>query len=360
MAPNDWNVPRAATRDESGKENSRAGLGIKRVSSVTSPGASIQLNQRGFHPRDDYNPAQPKPAPTMRPILFTVPYFDFPITTFGLMVVLGFMAGSHMFAKILLRYTSEPEKWAPRVDAVPMWILAGVIIGARLMYIAVEVGQGSAVGQRFVEDPIRILYVHEGGLVMYGGAFGAILGGLWGTKKHGLPFLQCLDIGLLCGFLGLAIGRVGCLLVGDDYGSIVPEHLRHLPFPITLQIPEVLPEGSLFGKENAGQVLWATQPWMSINGLLLFGLGRWLLKRRRYVGQLSLQLLTLYAVARYSIEIFRGDSIRGLWFNNTISTSQLISCVVFVVSVGLLVKLRGRHDDAAQPFDGSQPQSAQT
>jgi prolipoprotein diacylglyceryltransferase len=67
------------------------------------------------------------------------------------------------------------------------------------------------------------------------------------------------------------------------------------------------------------------------------------------VGQLSLQLLSLYAVSRYSIEIFRGDSIRGLWFDGSISTSQLISCVVFVTCIGLLLRNRGRTDTGAQP-----------
>ena len=60
------------------------------------------------------------PLPTMHPILFKVPFFDFPITTFGLMVVLGFIAASHVFVKINLRYTSDPREWHPRLDAVPI------------------------------------------------------------------------------------------------------------------------------------------------------------------------------------------------------------------------------------------------
>jgi len=289
----------------------------------------------------------------MHPILFTVPFTDFPITTFGLMVVLGFMAASQVFVKINLRYLGDEQEWRPRLEALPMWLLAGVILGARLMYVIVEMGQGTAVGQRFIDNPMRILYIHEGGLVMYGGAFGAMIAGWLGTRRHKLPFIQCLDIGLLCGFLGLAIGRIGCLLVGDDFGSVVPAHLAHLPFPITLQIPEVLPVGSLFGEENAGKILWATQPWMSVNGLLLFGVGHWLLRRRRYVGQLSLQLLSLYSISRYTIESFRGDSIRGLWFKGSISTSQLISCVLFTVCVGLLIWHRCRAQEHPRSPDMS-------
>ena len=135
----------------------------------------------------------------------------------------------------------------------------------------------------------------------------------------------------------------------DDFGSIVPERFAGLPFPITITVPDPLPTGSLFGDGNRGQVLWATQPWMTLNGVLLFFVGLKLLKRRRYLGQVSLQLLSLYSVGRFVIEMFRGDSIRGLWFNGSISTSQLISVVLLVVCLGLLIYLRGRSDPEAQP-----------
>jgi hypothetical protein len=53
----------------------------------------------------------------------------------------------------------------------------------------------------------------------------------------------------------------------------VPAEYATLPFPVVLHVPNPLPEHSLFGAENAGQVLWATQVWMSLNGFLLALLG---------------------------------------------------------------------------------------
>ena len=281
----------------------------------------------------------------MHPIIFEIG--PFPLRSFGLMVVFGFLLGSHWLTRLGLRGAADIEDTRRRFDAIPMWVLGGVIGGARLMYVAVEVLRQGPVGKGFVEDPLSALFVWEGGLVMYGGAFGGILGGWWAARKHGLHAANVLDLGTAAAFLGLAVGRIGCLLVGDDFGSVVPEHLRGLPFPITLNIPTDLKEGSLFGESNAGQVLWATQIWMSANALCIAGLGYLLLKRRRYRGQVALRLLCVYSVMRFLIEIFRGDEIRGVWFGG-VSTSQLISIATGLVCLGLLWRNRGLAEEDAR------------
>src|SRR6185295_9639935 len=102
--------------------------------------------------------------------------------------------------------------------------------------------RGYGVGREFLSNPLKIFAVWEGGLVMYGGMFGAITFGMWAAKREKLRPLNALDIGMVAGFVGLAIGRVGCLLVGDDYGRVVPAKYAHLPFPITLRVPSPLPE----------------------------------------------------------------------------------------------------------------------
>lgn len=295
----------------------------------------------------------------MYPILFEIG--PFPLRSFGLMVVLGFLLGSWWFTRLGLRGAQANEKPAElraRLDAVPMWVLGGVIGGARLMYVVVEMLRQGPVGQGFLEDPLSILFVWQGGLVMYGGAFGGLLGGWWGARRHGLDTAQVFDIGTAAAFLGLAVGRIGCLLVGDDFGSIVPEGLKHLPFPITITVPEELREGSLFGDTNKGQVLWATQIWMSVDAALIALLGYRLLLKRRYRGQVALRLLAVYAVMRFLIEIYRGDEIRGVWFGGALSTSQLISVLTLVACLALLWRNRAlRQEDAplGSAGTGSQP-----
>ena len=284
----------------------------------------------------------------MHPIIFEIPGLGFPIRSFGVMVVLGFLAGSSLLTRMGLRASEDPERDRQGLDAIPMWGLIGVMAGARLMYVVVEVLQGTPNGQTFLEDPILIFAIWKGGLVMYGGAFGALLAAWWGSRKHNLRTLHVLDLGVVAAFLGLSIGRIGCILVGDDYGSLVPERWQHLPFPITLTVPEELSQGSLFGASNVGQVLWCTQMWMSANALMLSGIGYVLLRRRRYYGQVGLWLMLLYGATRFCIEIFRGDSERGLWWGDSVSTSQLVSILVALVCVVLLVRCRKRRDPGAQ------------
>jgi phosphatidylglycerol:prolipoprotein diacylglycerol transferase len=58
----------------------------------------------------------------------------------------------------------------------------------------------------------------------------------------------------------------------------------------------------------------------------------WLFKRQKYTGQIFFHGLTLYAVLRFVIEIYRGDDYRGYVFNGALSYSQLVSIVILAFS----------------------------
>ena len=283
----------------------------------------------------------------MHPILFKIPGLDFPVRSFGVMLAIGFLVGSWLLTRLAARHGDDPKGDPERYSQLTVWILVGVVLGARALYIVVEMGQGTPVGHEFRAQPWKMLAVWEGGLVMYGGLIGACTLGMWAARKSRLRVLHALDLGLVAGFVGLAIGRVGCFLVGDDYGKVVPQAWQHLPWPITLRVPDPLPEGCLFGEEHAGKLLWATENWMSAKALLIAFVGWQLLKRRRYAGQVSLVCLLMYAVLRGGIEFFRGDTVRGLWFGGAISTSQVISIAAGLLCVVLLFRNRGRRDEVA-------------
>ena len=284
----------------------------------------------------------------MHPYLFSIPlpFSDSPfqVRTFGALVAIGFLVGAHLLQRLVKRYGDDPEKDAERFSSILMWILFGVFGGARLMYVVVEILRGSTTGQGYIDNPMSVIYFWEGGLVMYGGLAGGISAGIWRAKKLGVRWLHGLDLAMVATFFAQSIGRVGCLMVGDDFGSIVPERFEHLPFPITVRVPSPLPPGSLFGANNEGHVLWATQPWMSINALLLGFIAWRILKKRRYTGQVTYWVLLLYSITRFTIEIFRGDEIRGVWFGGAISTSQLISILAGLFAATMLVKSRGKQD----------------
>jgi phosphatidylglycerol---prolipoprotein diacylglyceryl transferase len=282
----------------------------------------------------------------MHPILFEVPGVGFPVRMFGVMLGLGFLAGAWLFSVLVARFSKTPERDVEAYGALPTWILFGIILGARMLYVIVEIARGSPVGREFVSEPWTMIAVWQGGLVMYGGFIGAVVGGVWCAKRQHLRPLHAMDLGMVAGFVGQAIGRVGCLLVGDDYGSRVPQKWSWLPFPITLRVPDPLPPESLFGAENAGQLLWATQPMMSFKALIVAAVSYWVLKRRRYEGQAAWAGVTTYALLRFVVEFFRGDEVRGVWFGGALSTSQLISLVAGSASLAMLLKNRSRRDFA--------------
>ena len=322
----------------------------------------------------------------MHPVLFEIPGLNFPVRTFGVLVAAGFLLAVWLWGKFLARYGRDPVNDPVRGSAVGAWILVGVLGGARLMYVAVEGArylsadktpgierylaadrrtgrdqvaaelrstapaelehaQRLSVGYDLLHDPIQILFLWRGGLVMYGGFLGAVLLGTWAARRHGLDPWNGLDTGLVCGFIGQAVGRWGCFFVGDDYGKVVPEAYRHLPFPITLTVPSLqwlqANRESLFEHELAGQVLWATQIWMSAKALIVALVAWWVLRHRRWVGQPTAVVMITYALLRFAIEFFRGDEVRGLWFGGALSTSQLVSIPVALLGVYFLVRRVG-------------------
>ena len=173
----------------------------------------------------------------MHPILFEIPGINFPLRTFGALLGLGFLVGAWLFSVLIARFSKSPARDVEAYSALPTWILFGIILGARLLYVIVEIARGSPVGKEFLSEPWRVIAVWQGGLVMYGGFLGAIVGGVWCAKRNNLRPLHAMDVGIVAGFIGQAIGRWGCLMVGDDYGSRVPRSGVGCPSPSRCACP---------------------------------------------------------------------------------------------------------------------------
>jgi prolipoprotein diacylglyceryltransferase len=324
----------------------------------------------------------------MHPVLFRIPGVDWPVRTFGALVAGGILFGLWVWGKLLARYGEDPKEDPQRASQAAIWLVVGILVGARLFYVCVEAtrylaadttpamreymkGDARAaeklspkeltdahtvqVGYDFLHDPFQVLLIWQGGLVMYGGMIGGILLGILGARKYGLNPWNALDTALVSGFLGLAIGRWGCLMVGDDYGSLVPEGFVASARPIvlsnggeigalTIRVPSadwlLANKDSLFPQDLAGKVLWATQPWMSLNAILIALAGLLWLKLRKHYGVPAALMLLQYAVCRFTIERFRGDPVRGVWFGGQLSTSQIVSLVMFALGLWLLVRRR--------------------
>jgi phosphatidylglycerol:prolipoprotein diacylglycerol transferase len=149
------------------------------------------------------------------------------------------------------------------------------------------------------------------------------------------------------GGLGLAFGRTGCLLAGCCHGRPVE---APLPSWLLNVVPLKWPEwfSLTFPSEAEGlgslldQPLVPTQPLSGLYSLAIFlFIALWLVPRKRYHGQVVVWFLMMYAVARATIELFRGDA-RGMYFGEALSTSQIVSVPVFLAGLAILLWARSR------------------
>lgn len=138
------------------------------------------------------------------------------IRWYGLMFAIGFLIGYNIEAKIF-RHEGAPESW---LGTLLIWTVAGTIVGARLGHVFFYEWD------LYSQDPVRILYIWEGGLASHGGALGVIIGVLcfsWITAKRN-PIWTFDRLVIPVALVGGLI-RIGNLMNHEIYG-----HATDLPW----------------------------------------------------------------------------------------------------------------------------------
>jgi phosphatidylglycerol:prolipoprotein diacylglycerol transferase len=152
----------------------------------------------------------------MLPILASVgwPVLDrirfgsvFALSPHGLFIAIGFMTGAWLLGKVGPRRGVSVEE----VNAIAFWSLIGAIIGARLFYVIAHYSEFSSFAD--------MLKVWNGGISLLGGIAGATLVNVPRVRRHGYTFFQVADAIAPCLALGIAIGRIGDLIIGDHLGK---------------------------------------------------------------------------------------------------------------------------------------------
>ena len=211
-------------------------------------------------------------------------------------------AGKYIAPKIGL---TKDEGFQKAFD-LAIWVIICSIIGARGFYVWENHDQFA----NWVDG----FKIWEGGLVYYGGLFGAVLAGYFWFLHEKWPFSYCFDLVAPYIPLGQAIGRVGCFLNGCCYG-IVDAHYG-MVFP---------------GGEDQLPHL-PTQLWELVGDLFLFFFFLWIRKWTIRYTWLSLSLYgLLYGILRFVIEFWRRswDKHYLVIFN---SASQAVSGILIAVS----------------------------
>ncbi len=250
----------------------------------------------------------------MHPILFKIG----PITiyTYGVLIATAFFLGLALAARQASVEGEDPQK----IMDLSFYILISAIVGSRLLYIVVEY-------KEYISNPLRIFKVWEGGLVFYGGFIMAMAVVIIYVRRHEMNLWKVGDILAPSVAIGQGVGRLGCFFAGCCYGRETD-----VPWAVIFKDPNTLAPMDVH--------LHPTQLYDSANGFIIFTALIILRKFKKFDGQLFWTYTLLYAVGRFIVEIFRGDE-RGFVIESFLSTSQFIAIPLFIVSLAMLIKLKG-------------------
>lgn len=210
---------------------------------------------------------------------FTVELFylgPVPIRIWGLLVAAGILIGLFVSVWAAKKRGLDSE----RLIDMAFWVVLSSLVGGRLVHILLHL-------QRYIDDPVAIFKIWQGGMTVTGGFIGAALAAWLYLRAKKLSFLEYGDAAIFGLPVGLWIGRLGCFFVYDHPGTVTSFFLgQHYA------------DGLI--RHNHGLYL-------SINGLLLAVAFFILLKQKlnRPNGFYIAFFLVWYGVVRFILDFFR-------------------------------------------------------
>ena len=218
----------------------------------------------------------------MYPILYKIGPIN--IYVYGLFLALGFMVA------ILVAAQEARRLGLPvgRFYDLCFLIVLSALIGSRLLYVIVE-------HEKFIQEPLKIFYLWEGGLVFHGGLLAAVAVAFWYLRRHNMPWRPAFDALGLGLPLGQALGRLGCFMAGCCFGRPTD-----LPWAVRFTHPDTLCP--------IRESIHPAQLYESLLAFGVFGVLFWLRKRKRFDGQVILTYFVLAGLVRFLVEFFRAPT----------------------------------------------------
>jgi len=245
----------------------------------------------------------------MKPILFSI--YNFSFSSYFIIVFLAAFSSALLFLYLSKKYNYN------LILAVDILIIIMFtwFIGSRAMHIIFEMPF------HYINKPIEILYFHKGGFVVYGAFIVSAFFIYLYLKHKKQSYFKFIDIFSPALFLGMSIGRLGCLMQGCCYGK-----------------ESSISWGIIISSLN-NSLRHPTQIYMSLYNFIIFLISLYLLKKKNiFIGFTGLVSIILYTIFRFIVEYYRADYRGNFIF---LSISQYISIIIFTISLSLLfIKLK--------------------
>ena len=228
------------------------------------------------------------------------------------MAALGLIFGLLLIVKLGREQGLDPDKlWNLGIIA----ILSG-ILGAKILMILVDFGYYSSHPRE-----LFALSTLQAGGVWSGGFLLALVMCIWYMRVNSMPVLRTCDVFAPGLALGHAFGRVGCFAAGCCYGRETT-----LPWGVTFSNPLA----HSISDTPLHVPLHPTQLYEMVLELCNCLFLVWLIRRKKFEGEIIGTYMIIYGIGRYFIEFFRGDEGRGSFIGWMSGTQAIaLSLVIF-------------------------------
>ncbi len=191
-------------------------------------------------------------------------------------------------------------------------LLISGVLGSRLLYVLLNLGD-------YLQRPLSILNLREGGLSLHGGLILGFLAAFWFCRKKNIAFWALMDAISPSFILGMAIGRMGCFLNGCCFGKVTS-----------------LPWGVVYSSAHIPLVRHPSQVYEMLLDLAVFFLLLYWQGKKKFDGEVLFLTLMMYSAVRFTVEFFR----EGLFFFWGLSLAQFGSILIIVLCLVLIAHYR--------------------
>lgn len=251
---------------------------------------------------------------TIDPIIFNIGHFA--LRWYSLILLAAIWTGIWLTAREAKRKGFQKED----IYDAAVWIVIGGLIGARLFHVL------DHWSHEYAANPIRALYIWEGGLAIWGALIGGLIAGALIAWRRGWRFSKLLDAAAPGLVLAQAIGRIACVITGDAMGKPT-----NGPFGFAYTSPNAM-------VPQLGVYYTPMPVYELVINLGIFAVLWELRKRNLPDGRLFLVYLTLYSLERFFLAFT--SSYRIIAFGMT--QSQIVAVFGFAIGLALLAFLPRR------------------